>query len=145
MKNNAIKQANALMHWLETNEADVEDVIVTIRLKNGKIHKVMNDGSIVTISENVKNDKSFANAAEAISYLETSAKSTNDAIFKIKMHMSSGMTKDSLQSLLNVTVNEIVDEYASMTYIGNRSEEPETVANDIRLKCGIMPLSITKE
>lgn len=84
MKNEGIKQANVLANWFEANDITIDDVIVTIKLKNDDFYKVMSDGSIVVISNNLNGNKAFSNAADVITHIE-GKKSTKDSIFKVKI------------------------------------------------------------
>ena len=151
MKNEALKQANELMNWLEMKDTSIDDVIVTIKLKNDKTYKIMNDGSIVSMSSSDSDNKAFANAQEIISAIETKSQKSHDAKFdimididNIKQHLGAS-TKDCLQSIFtDMIVKKVNDEFAFLTYNGDDSEEPSTVAADIRLKYGVKPFSIKK-
>lgn len=151
MKNESLKQANILMNWLEMNDIQTNDVIVTIMLENGKTYKAMNDGSIVQMSADDNDNKAFANAQELIALLESKQTKSNDAIFKIKMPLQNINSKfhatslDAIQKVFDdMTVDSVDDSFAYLTYNGNESEEPETVDADIRLKYGVKPFSIKK-
>lgn len=84
MKNNALKQANALINWLEANDIELSDVNVTAKLKDESLFKIMNDGSIIKISNGTDGNKTFNDASEAIASFDI-AKETKDTIYMIKV------------------------------------------------------------
>lgn len=139
MKNEALKQASILVNALDLNDSTIEDVVITIKMKNDSIYKIMNDGSIVLISDNA--NKAFANASEVIRSFDDKSKKMHDAEFDIiipRMHLNK--IDDSTMKVVSVD-----DTFAYLTYRGSDCEEPETIANDIRLKYGIRPTSITRK
>lgn len=151
MKNEGLKQANILANWFEMNDKQIDDVIVTIKLKNDMIYKIMTDGSIVKISNDIHNNHAFANADEAIKSAEANASAKDDAIFEIELPIERfkkerGITDDELgQAFDDMKVKDIKDNVAFLTYAGNKEEEPETIAVDIQRKYGVRPISIKRK
>ncbi len=146
MKNEGLKQANTLVNWLEMNDNVIDDISITLKMKNDTIFKIMSDGSILKISSTTNKNNAFANAAEAISNAES--KTTTDSTFKIQLPIERikakhNLTDDDIKSFFNdMTVDAIDDNVAFLTYEGNKEEEPETIAIDIQHKYGVRPISI---
>lgn len=77
MKNEGFKQANALANWFESNDIDIDDVTINIKLKDDSLFKIMSDGSIMKISSDTSDNTVFANATEAINSFD--GKKVNDS------------------------------------------------------------------
>ena len=152
MKNEGLKQANALVNWFEINDIVVDDIIVTIKLKDNSMYKVMTDGSIVAISTDTNNNHAFQSASEAISAYELKKKpiTKDEAVFKIKLPVerlkkSNHLDDTDLKSFFNdMALDEVKDNVAFLTYTGGKEEEPETIAVDIQRKYGVRPISIKR-
>lgn len=148
MKNEGLKQANILAKWLDMNDIDIDDMNIIITLKDESVYKIMNDGSIMYVSD--KDNKAYSNANEIISQIEStkSKDSVKTATFDVIMPIQSFNTTDvaSLQNVItDMKVNKVKDGFAYLTYNGMSCEEPETVSADIKLRYGIASAIVTKK
>lgn len=83
MKNEGLKQANILANWLETNNRTIDDLIVTIVVKDSSTYKIMSDGSIVAMSAGTDDDIAFQNANVLITSIESKKAKPKDSVYKI--------------------------------------------------------------
>ena len=157
MKNNAIRQANMLVNWLEANNKTVTDVNVNIVVKdkNNEMYiDVMSDGSITKSDDSTSSASSFGSATECIKSISTMKKDSlpNESSFLIIINTKDFMKHHKgkldiveLQDYFNdYIVKSADDDKIKLLYIGNISEEPKTVAVDFINRYGFNPIDVKK-
>lgn len=169
MNNEGMKQANMLANWFESNKVQVNDVIINFMVKandSEMIFTVMSDGSVKKTDDGSSNAVAYANAEEAIrsmqhinkdsmSFLSENEKDSyhKQCAFDIiinaqdfSSHFDEQINASNAQMYFDdMTVKAVKDGKIYLTYLGNVTEEPATVAVDIENKYGVKALSVKKQ
>jgi predicted nucleotidyltransferase len=169
MNNEGMKQANMLANWFESNKVQVNDVTINFMVKandSEMIFTVMSDGSVKKTDDGSSNAVAYANAEEAIrsmqhinkdsmSFLSENEKDSyhKQCAFDIiinaqdfSSHFDEQINASNAQMYFDdMTVKAVKDGKIYLTYLGNVTEEPATVAVDIENKYGVKALSVKKQ
>ena len=169
MNNEGMKQANMLANWFESNKVQVNDVTINFMVKandSEMIFTVMSDGSVKKTDDGSSNAVAYANAEEAIrnmqhinkdsmSFLSENEKDSyhKQCAFDIiinaqdfSSHFDEQINVSNAQMYFDdMTVKAVKDGKIYLTYLGNVTEEPATVAVDIENKYGVKALSVKKQ
>lgn len=169
MNNEGMKQANMLANWFESNKVQVNDVTINFMVKandSEMIFTVMSDGSVKKTDDGSSNAVAYANAEEAIrnmqhinkdsmSFLSENEKDSyhKQCAFDIiinaqdfSLHFDEQINASNAQMYFDdMTVKAVKDGKIYLTYLGNVTEEPATVAVDIENKYGVKALSVKKQ
>lgn len=169
MNNEGMKQANMLANWFESNKVQVNDVTINFMVKandSEMIFTVMSDGSVKKTDDGSSNAVAYANAEEVIrsmqhinkdsmSFLSENEKDSyhKQCAFDIiinaqdfSSHFDEQINASNAQMYFDdMTVKAIKDGKIYLTYLGNVTEEPATVAVDIENKYGVKALSVKKQ
>ena len=161
MNNEALKQANLLANWLDSNDKHISDMTITMALKDKNeesIVTVMSDGSIKKVDSNTNEAKAFSSAVDAIKSMSNdnaNAKDSfpNQATFSIELdyhdfakHFDDKITIENAQEYFDdMIVKKIANGIIYLAYEGSLFENADTVAHDILAKYDTMPIAIKKE